>query len=233
MNFTGKEVLVTGGCKGIGRAIVENFVALGSRVTIIDIDPLPSELRGKDHVVYWQADIADTHRMKEICKIIRYDVLVNNAAITGGDDWDRIMAVNLTGTRAITECVVDRMRLFGKGSVIFISSVHSRVAFLGDRAYDTSKGGLVSYMSNLALELAPFGIRVNAVAPGGIYRAGRIGELSESEAREMGKRIPMGRFGEPDEIAAAVIFLASDSASYITGIELPVDGGLLIKNSFH
>lgn len=231
-DFKGKRVLVTGGSQGIGRAIVLEFERRSATVVNFDIFPDPeSDDVTRDPSLYHNVYITNKAAVRAACdKLWSFDILVNNAGITGGDDWDKIMAVNLTGTHNVTEAVIPKMRQRGGGSIIFITSVHSRVAFAGDCAYDVSKCGLVGYMRARAVELARYGIRVNAVAPGGTKHAGGTAHMSESEIREAGERLPIGRFCEPEEIAKVVVFLASSDASYIVGQEIVVDGGLVIKN---
>ena len=141
------------------------------------------------------------------------------------------MEVNLTGTRQITEVIIADMLRHGRGgSLIFITSVHTALAFPGGAAYDASKHALVGLMRVLALEYGPKGIRANALAPGLIYPTNiTTAELSCTEAERLGQRVPLGRCGHPKEIATVCAFLASDAASYINGAEIRVDGGLSIK----
>ncbi len=229
-----KHVLVTGGAKGIGRAVVNRFLMEGCAVTVVDNDikALTVAYEASGMVIRIPLDISDEGQVWEDLSSRRFDILVNNAAITFGDDYAAIMAVNCDGTRYVTEAVLAGMKEQGHGSVVFITSVHTAMAFQGDASYDGSKGWAVSYMRARALELAPLGIRLNAVAPGAIRDAGGQRGLSDEAMEPFAKRIPCKRYGTPREIANAVAFLASDEASYITGAELRVDGGMSIKNPF-
>ena len=230
LSLKGKKVLVTGGAKGIGRAIVERFAEEGSKVWVADDDEATLRLLvGANQITSIRLDISNRGDVG-LLHGLDVDILVNNASITAGDDHERITAVNCNGTRYVTETVLPGMKKRGSGNVIFITSVHTAVAFQGDAAYDASKHWMVGYMRARALELAPFGIRVNAVAPGAIQQAGTNTDVDPSVLTSLGKKIPLQRFGYPKEIANVVAFLASDEASYITGAEIRVDGGLSIKN---
>lgn len=230
IRFSGKTVLVTGGSQGIGEGIVHIFAQAGATVLNFDIAAPTKEIAG---VTFFKVDITDHSEVENALRDTTVDVLVNNAGIPGGDwsEWDSIIKTNLQGTHTVTNAVVPTMKQKKSGAIIFITSVHSCVAFSGNGPYDTVKAGLVGYMRVRALELAPFGIRVNAVAPGAIAHAGVNRTITQELQSELSSRIPLARFGEPEEIGKAVAFLASDAASYITGVELAVDGGLLIKNS--
>jgi 3-oxoacyl-[acyl-carrier protein] reductase len=222
-----RQVVVTGGARGIGLATVRAFLRTDATVTVLDKVAMPVEL--KDRVTFRSVDITNKKAVAAALKNINVNVLVNNAATSG--DWGKVINTNLNGTKNVTDVVLPGMLKRGNGSIIFITSVHTAQAFAGDAAYDASKHALLGYMRVLALENASKGIRCNAVAPGSIYHAGRTGKLSEKQAKTLGTRVPMGRLGEPEEIANVVVFLASDAASYITGAEIRVDGGLSIKNS--
>lgn len=228
----GKKVLVTGGAKGIGRAIVMNFLDLGCFVWSVDLDE--GELGSLTHpnLVAIPLDISSLTAVEKALADLEPDVLVNNAAITDGDDHDRIMATNCNGTRYVTETILKGMKARKSGNVIFITSVHTAMSFQGDTSYDASKYWAVGYMKARALELAPLGIRLNAVAPGAIERAGSNRHTPSADLASAAAKIPMRRLGTPSEIADVVAFLASDAASYITGSEVRVDGGLSLANPF-
>ena len=227
----GKNVLVTGGARGIGSAIARRFLDEGCDVTVVDkgvISPNHYKIVGMARFV--DLDISNKKAVENALSDLNVDILVNNAAITTGDDHDAIVDVNIHGTRYVTEAVLSKMQQNKKGSIIFITSIHTGMAFVGDASYDASKYWAVGYMRSRALELAGIGIRINAVAPGAIRRAGTQAGKTDEELKPFSDKIPMLRCGNPEEIANAVAFLASDEASYITGAELRVDGGLSIKN---
>lgn len=241
----GRNALVTGGANGIGRAIVRDFVKEGANVLFFDIDEegirrLESEFSGE--VKGYKVDVSKRQELEEIFQPGDFDdidILVNCAG--GGDNysfenpneekWNQIMDKNFNSARYITELSMPMMLKKGKGSIVFITSVHTAQAFSNEAPYDSSKHALIGMMRVLALDYGKKGIRVNAIAPGSIYHAGRTGLMSESEARKFGKKIPMGRLGDPEDIANVVSFVSSDKASYISGTEIRVDGGLSIKNS--
>ena len=229
-NLQGKNVLVTGGAKGIGREIAKRFVQEGSNVRIVDIDKTALELL--DPYVFTRTHLDITHEIlvEDCLGQLPIDILVNNAAITEGDDYMGIMSVNCNGTRYVTETILRGMKERRSGSIIFITSIHTAMAFQGDATYDSSKHWAIGYMRARALELAHLGIRFNAVAPGATEQAGPNTGLPKDVYESVVNRIPMKRWGLPRDIASAVAFLASDEASYITGVELRVDGGLAIKN---
>lgn len=230
-NLAGKNVLVTGGANGIGRAVVNKFLEEGCTVWVIDKDEVKlALLRETEKVIPIILDITDEEKVKSLISSLPLDILVNNAAITEGDNYKAVMDVNCNGTRYVTEAVLPGMKTRGVGNIIFITSVHTAMAFIGDASYDGSKHWAVGYMRARAVELAGTGIRVNAVAPGAIQNAGPNTDVLAIE--EGSKKIPMKRFGNPEEIASVVTFVASDEASYITGTEIRVDGGLSVQSPF-
>lgn len=234
-NLTGKRVLVTGGAKGIGYHIAHIFRQFNASVTVIDKIPVIAAYnphRKDDGIRYVHLDITDTQGVKLFLGgAMPYDILINNAAITAGNDHEEILRVNCNGTRIVTESVLEKMlsRQYG-GSIIFITSIHTALAFPDDAAYDASKHWAVGYMRALAVKYAGHGIRVNAVAPGSIA-SDNIDSKSIHTAQKLMAKIPLGRQGTGREVAEAVLFLASAHAEYITGAELRVDGGASIKNA--
>jgi 2-deoxy-D-gluconate 3-dehydrogenase len=255
----GKRAVVTGAAMGIGRGIASRFVEAGADVVLVDLDSHAVEaaadgLRGGRGKVEWLAlDIArDDAEAVIVAKAVSafggLDILVNNAGIYPQvpllempiELLDRVLAVNLRSLVLISrEAAKQMVDQGGGGAILNIASIDSlHPSMVGLAAYDTSKGGVWMFTKSLALELAPHGIRVNAIAPGGITTEGTKKPLAgsgmtEAEQRavieEFAKRVPMGRMGEPDEIALASVFLVSDAASYVTGSLLVVDGGALLS----
>ncbi|OGZ07007.1 MAG: hypothetical protein A2942_00320 [Candidatus Lloydbacteria bacterium RIFCSPLOWO2_01_FULL_50_20] len=245
--LNGKRVIVTGGANGIGKAIVERFLAEGAIVFAIDKDATGlkklSHGNHADRFSMMRVNIAApdvSAQLKRAKFLSNVDILVNNAGVdlpydhlTNRGNWEKIFAVNIAGTRTVTEAVLDSMQSRGRGgSIIFITSVHTAFAFNGGGAYDASKHALVGYMRSLALAFGPAGIRSNAIAPGAIYPTNITRGIPMKEVVRIGKTIPTPRFGTPHEIAGPVAWLASDDAAYVNGAEIRVDGGLAIKAPF-
>jgi 3-oxoacyl-[acyl-carrier protein] reductase len=227
----GKKVLVTGGAKGIGRAIVERFLKEECHVCVVDIDKVALKRPfSKSTVTLIHLDISNEHAVVKKLSSLHVDILVNNAGITSGDDHAKVMMVNCDGTRFVTEAVLPGMESRRAGNIVFITSVHTAMAFLHDAAYDMSKHGIVGYMKARACERIAKGVRMNAVAPGAIQYAGT--NTNKNEIAKLRKRIPIRRFGDPEEVAEVVCFLASDVSSYIVGAEIRVDGGLSVQSPF-
>ena len=226
--------IVTGGGRGIGRAIVDKFLACGAAVYSIDLVH-PEAAAGEDRLVCLDCDITDLEAVGEIARALKsVDVLVNNAAAVtravpitelSPDEWERTMAVNITGTFNVSRSFLPLMR---KGSrIINLASTFAHVGSPGRVAYSTTKGAILAFTRSLALDVAPLGIRVNSVSPGGIA-TDRLIELFGSEAAAENYLLPLhpiGRTGKPADIADAVWFLASPHSSFMTGADLLVDGG--------
>ena len=240
----GRLALVTGAGSGIGEGIARGFAAEGARVIVADVNEdgarrVAAEIGAA--ATAHMLNVTDRVAVDTLAQAIRathgpISVLVNNAGIirrgtleepTARADWDATMAVNLDGPYVVTTAFMDQL-VETKGSVINIGSIQSFVALPNSAAYSTSKGGVRMLTKALAIELSPRGVRVNAIGPG------MIATPLNAKAREnpdymksFAGRIPLGRFGEPADIAGAAIFLASDLARYVTGVTLPVDGGFL------
>jgi len=248
VDLHGKTAIVTGAATGIGRAIVERFGASGANV-VIDHRNQPDEAaevvaqvqRDGGTALAVSSDITDEAAVDRLVAraVEAYgglDILVNNAGIeethalvdTPLDVWERILRVNLTGaflcTRAAARAMIARER---GGRIINISSVHEDVAFPGNAAYAASKGGIRMFMRTAALELAEHGITVNDVAPGAIATPiNKAVRTNADQQKELLAEIPLGRVGDPAEIAALCAYLASDAAGYVTGSTFVIDGGL-------
>jgi meso-butanediol dehydrogenase/(S,S)-butanediol dehydrogenase/diacetyl reductase len=237
----GKVAVVTGGGSGIGRAICTRFAGEGASVLVADIagdraEQVAAELGGR-------AVQADVTVAADVAKIVgaaeRVDVLVNNAGFGNGDDlleideetWDAEVAVNLKAAFLCTKAVLPGMIERRAGAIVNISSVNG-MAFFANDAYSAAKGGLIQLTRSTAVRYGRFGVRANAIAPGTI-RTPLWQERVDKEPAIFERLVrwyPLGRVGEPEDVADAAVFLASDEASWITGEVLRVDGGLLAGN---
>jgi len=249
-----RVALVTGGAYGIGRGIVEEFVRRGDRAVIADRDrtrgaELETSLRAAGHdALFAETDVRDEAQIRAAVGRAsevygRLDVLVNNAGIERyrrpeeytADDWAAITDTNLRAAFLCTKYAYPHLRE-SRGAVVNIASVQAFANEPQISVYAATKGGLLALTRAMALDYAADGIRVNAVCPGAI-RTGMMEPFvndqpdPEEAVREIGRRIPLGRVGEPPDIARVVWFLASSDASYITGASIVVDGGLLTRLS--
>jgi len=248
----GKSCVVTGAAFGIGRATAIRFAEEGARLVVTDIQEAPvraltEELRGNEAEVEAVAgDISvpdDARRMigAAVDRYGRLDVLVANAGIIPlGDvlestveDWEQVMAVDGRGMWLTCKYAVEAMLQTGGGAIVCLSSISGLAGQKRQSTYGPAKFVATGITKHLAIEWADRGIRVNAVAPGTI-RTERVKRLPEEPGgveylQAIEKMHPMGRIGEPSEVAAAIVFLASDDASFITGVVLPVDGGYLAQ----
>lgn len=242
-----KLALVTGASGGLGSAIALGFARQGARVIVADLDQAGAEtlaqrIRDEGGTAWSETidvtDRAAVHSWADELgnRIGPIDVLVNNAGISGRsrfdepqscEVWDRVISVNLEGVFNVTHAFVEQLKMT-HGSIISLSSIVAFVSGPSTAAYIASKGAVRSLTQALARDLAPHGVRVNAVAPGFM-----LTEMVKPQLATPGgtdwfmKRAPMGRGGEPDEIVGPIVFLASSLATYVTGVVLPVDGGFL------
>jgi NAD(P)-dependent dehydrogenase (short-subunit alcohol dehydrogenase family) len=247
--FAGKVALVTGGGNGIGAATCRAFAAAGARVAVLDraaeaAEKVAKEIAGRGGVATAYAiDVADRGAFAAPAAAIAgaaggIDILVNGAGTTvrrmisdmGPEDWDRVIAVNLTGAFNGIQAVLPHMRKRG-GAIVNVASIAGqRISFGGTANYSASKAGLLGLTRHAAYELAPDGIRVNAVCPGPTATAFGGAIPSEENKALRAQKIPLGRMCEPEDIADPILFLAGPAARMITGVALTVDGGVLVKN---
>jgi 3-oxoacyl-[acyl-carrier protein] reductase len=241
--------LVTGASRGIGAEIARRLAADGARVLLAArdrerLENVAAEIAGRGgDALPVAADLTDESAVDDLFdRLDRWaghlDVLVNNAAAVYGteapllelptDLWDAVMAANLRTTYLCTVRAARRMASAGRGVIVNISAASAQRAHRAVVAYDTTKGGIDAFTRAAALDLAPLGIRVNAVAPGPIV-VEAWGELPPDEFAKRSETVPLGRLGRPEDIAAAVSFLCSAEASYVTGQVLAVDGGMLAQ----
>jgi NAD(P)-dependent dehydrogenase (short-subunit alcohol dehydrogenase family) len=250
MRLKDKVAIVTGGARGIGLAIARRYVAEGAHVTIADVDTAGAAAASAlNNARFVATDVGDARAAEnvvaETCDAFGdLDIVVNNAGIIhGGDflelkesDFDRVLRVNLKGAFLVGQAGARRMVAQVKagkppGNIINMSSINAEVAIANHTPYCVSKGGIDQLTKVMALALAPHGIRVNAIGPGSIMTDILKAVATDREAkRAILARTPLGRIGEPDEIAAIAVFLASDDASYITGQTIYADGGRLVLN---
>lgn len=246
LDFSGTGVLVTGGASGIGRATVDAFAARGAAVAVCDLDPDRAgevvRALGNRHV----AAPGDVSQPDEVAALVataraglgRIDVLVNCAGVSDSfsptgeqtiEHWQRIIDINLTGTYLTCRAVAPDMIAAGGGAIVNISSIAGLAGLPRRNAYTASKHGVAGLTRALAGEWAQQGVRVNAVAPGYIRTpmAQTLIEAGKVDEARIRRRTPMGRMGEPGEVADLMVYLASPLAGYVTGAVIPVDGGYI------
>ncbi|HJU16831.1 MAG TPA: SDR family NAD(P)-dependent oxidoreductase [Stellaceae bacterium] len=250
-DFAGKVALVTGGGNGIGAATCRALAAAGAEVAVLDRDRAAAERvaaeiaaaggKAASHAL----DVADGALFRRIVTAVEagsggIDILVNCAGTTvrrtidamQQEDWERVIAVNLTGAFNGIQAVLPSLRQRGGGAIVNIASIAGRrISFGGTANYTASKAGLLGLTRHAAYELAPDRIRVNAVCPGPTATAFGGAMRNAEEKAAAGRKIPLGRMVEPEDIADAVLFLAGPAARMITGVALDVDGGVLISNN--
>ena len=235
-------VAVTGGARGIGAATVKAFSQAGASVASLDVDPEESEASGS--TLFTRCDVSSPADVAKAFSTVEaelgpVDVLVNNAGVNAGfdpvsmspDEWDTFFAVDLRSMWLCARAVLPRMRERGGGAIVNVASIQATLTQAGAFPYAAAKAGVLGLTTSLALEEGPFGIRVNAVSPG--YTRTRLvvdglqatGD-SDAAEREIAAKHPLGRIAEPEEVANMILVLASPFASFVTGANVAVDGGL-------
>ena len=245
MRLRGKVCLISGGARGLGEAQARVFAGEGARVAIGDVladegETVAHEItESGDEAVFLRLDVTseedwDRAVSASVARFGKLDVLVNNAGIfqratfleSTGDGWDRVMEINAKGVFLGTKAAVPAMQAAGGGSIVNISSIAGLVGSTISSAYNASKGAVRIMTKSAALQHVRDGIRVNSVHPG-LSTTDMLPQVfpSEEDREQRRAATPMGRLGTPEDIAYAVLFLASDESSYVTGSELVVDGG--------
>ncbi len=250
MDFTGRVVVVTGGSKGIGRAIVQQFAARGAKVAVLDIDAKAGEAtvqtirEAGGTAIFLQADVGNLSALERAAQQVAQslgntDILCCNAGIypqafletMTEDDWDSVQRVNLKGMFLTIKAFLPQLKQSLAGRIVLTSSITGPITgYPGWSHYGATKAGMLGFMRSAAIELAKYKITVNAVLPGNIATEG-LGELGEEYRRKIEAMIPLKRLGKPEDVAYAVLFLASEEAGYITGQTLVVDGGQVLPET--
>lgn len=249
MRFQDKAAVVTGASMGIGKAAAVAFAREGAKVAIVDVDRAHGEAAAQEiqsgggEARYVSADVSKAGEVGALVDEVldawgRLDILVNNAGIyvqgdaaeTSLEDWERILAVNLTGPFLCTQYAIPAMLRNGGGVIVNVASEAGLVGIKGQVAYNVSKGGLIALTRSCAVDLAASGIRVNSVCPGTTFTplveaaVNRADDPAQAR-RHLEEIRPLNRLGTPEEIATAILYLASDEAGYATGSILSIDGG--------
>ncbi|KWX69252.1 3-oxoacyl-ACP reductase family protein [Mycobacterium sp. NAZ190054] len=239
-DFSKRVVITTGAAQGIGCAIADRFARAGATVVIADVDDVVGpETAAAVGASYIRTNVADSESVQALVERTvadhgRVDVVVNNAGILrdgvlwklSDHDWDAVLAVHLGGTFRLTRACVPHFRAQQYGRVINVTSYTGLHGNLGQSAYAAAKAGIIGFTKTAAKELARFGVTVNAISPNAETRM--IAGIPDEKRAEFEAMTPIGRYGTPEEMSEAVAFLASEQANYITGVVLPIDGGLAI-----
>jgi len=246
MRLSGKAAIVTGAASGIGRATAELFAMEGARVLAVDLPgkQLAEVHREHEAITVLELSVADedapkTIVEKAVARFGRLDIVMNNAGVAANalaermtrEDWDRTLAVNLTAPFLICQCAIRHLRASGAGRIINVASVMAEGTDYGLAAYCASKAGIAGLTRTLALELGKFAITANYLLPGAI-RTGMttpLWDMRPDIADIWAKKAALRRLGEPQDLARAALFLASDEGAFVTGHGLTVDGGLMLR----
>ncbi len=248
IDLSGRAALVTGGSRGIGRAVAVLLARAGARVAVDYFsneeaaNSLVRQVRARgEEAMALAGDVADPRQARQLVRDVvtawgRLDILINNAGIwkedrAGGGDlevWDRTIAINLRGAHIVTDAAIPHLEKTG-GSIVFVSSTAGQRGEAGHSAYASTKGALISYTKSLAAELGPRGVRVNCIAPGWVETDLTREALSDPQRRrQIEESIPLGRVAQPEDIAGPVLFLVSDLARHLQGEVLNVNGGSVL-----
>ena len=250
MDLSGRVALVTGGAGGIGRAVAEQLAGLGAGVAVADIDAkgaeaVASEL-GADGAMGVGVDIADPESAEAMAAAVegrfgRLDILVHSAGVglvkgfleTTPEEWRRLIDIDLSGSFYCAQAAARMMKERGYGRIVLVSSISGLRGGTGRAAYGAAKAGVVGLVKVMALELGPHGITANALAPGPVETAMTADMHSDEARRVYHEKLPLDRYGTPEEMAFTAAFLSSEQAGYVTGQVVGVDGGFLAAGVIH
>ncbi|MEH6947019.1 3-oxoacyl-ACP reductase FabG [Bacillus sp. JJ634] len=244
MKLAGKVAIITGGAKGIGKVTAKRFLEEGAKVVICDYDQAAGQAAladlGSNDVSFFQVDVTNTAQVETMVQSTidtygRIDILINNAGITNDgflvkmseEAWEKVLAVNLSGVFKCTKAVAPFMLDQKSGVILNASSVVGIYGNIGQSNYVATKAGIIGMTKGWAKEFGPKGIRVNAIAPGFIA-TDMVSTVPQKVIDAMKEKTPLKKLGTPEDIAEAYLFLASDTAGYINGTILSVDGGLVV-----